>query len=263
MRALLALARLGLHLVAGALTILFVFPRLTAAARAQRVVRWAQDLLAILRVRVVVHGERPSPGQGGTLLVANHVSWLDIHVLHSLLYTRFISKAEVRDWPVIGWLAHRTGTLFLERRSKRDAARVNQEMADRLRAGDCLALFPEGTTSDGQGILPFYPSLFQPAVEAKARVQPVLIRYLDASGRPSLAAAYYGDMSLGESLRNVLRAPGLIAEVRFLPVIEPSGLQRRALAQQAEDALRAALTSAGAGPGKAPETAGHPPGDRR
>jgi 1-acyl-sn-glycerol-3-phosphate acyltransferase len=154
---------------------------------------------------------------------------------------RFISKAEVRDWPIFGMFAEAAGTVFLVREKKSDAMRVNQLMAGHLRAGECLALFPEGTTSDGSGLLPFFPSLFQPAVEAGAQVWPVCIRYLNGDGTPCVEAAYYGQMNLLESLRKILRLREVQAEVTFLPPIASAGLARRDLARAAEAAIRAEM----------------------
>ena len=243
------------HLVAGALTVLLVFPRLDRPRRAAHVSRWAARLLAILGIQVRVLGRRPVSGQAGVLIAANHVSWLDIHLLHSLLPARFISKAEVRGWPLIGWLAEAAGTVFLVREKKADAMRVNRAMAEHLRLGDCLALFPEGTTSDGSELLPFYPSLFQPAVEAGTQVWPVRIRYRTAAGERSEAAAYHGDMSLGQSFRRIVRARDIEAEVYFLPPIDSTGLSRRELARRTEDAIRGGSD----GPGSAPENSARPP----
>lgn len=231
--------RLAGHILLGVLIVLLRFPSLDQATRARRVTRWAAQLLAILSIRVRVRGTPPPAG--GALVAANHVSWLDIHLLHSQLPARFISKAEVRDWPVFGMFAEAAGTVFLVREKKTDAMRVNQLMAEHLRAGDCLALFPEGTTSDGRRLLPFFPSLFQPAVEAGATVWPVCIRYLNADGTPCVEAAYYDQISLAESLRKILKLKEIRAEVRFLPGIASQGLARRELARATEDAIRAAL----------------------
>ncbi|MEW5893120.1 MAG: lysophospholipid acyltransferase family protein [Pseudomonadota bacterium] len=255
------LLRLAGHVMAGVLTILFLFPHLNAEERARRVTAWAGRLVRLAGVRVVVRGRPPAVRGEGALLVANHVSWLDIHVLHSLLFTRFISKAEVKRWPVIGWLAEMTGTLFLERTKKSDAARINQLMAEHLRAGECLALFPEGTTSDGSGVKPFYATLFNPALAAGAQVWPVLIRYLDETGRPTRAAAYYDDITLAQSLLRVLKSRGLVAEVTFLAPIPATGGHRRELAQAAENAIRDALVRAGRD--TAPETPARLPGEMR
>ncbi|MDD4880166.1 MAG: lysophospholipid acyltransferase family protein [Gallionellaceae bacterium] len=250
-------ARLFAHLGAGVVTVLCLFPFLDRGEREKRLVRWARRLLGVVGVRVVARGRPPTVRSGGALVVANHVSWLDIYLIHSHLPARFIAKAEVRGWPVVGWLADKAaGTLFLERSRKSDARRMNELMAGHLREGDCLALFPEGTTSDGRGLLPFFPSLFQPAVAAEATVWPVLIRYLDADGNYSPAAAYCGEMSMLTSLRNIVSTPGIVAEISFLPAIAAHGLSRRDLAVRAEAAIRAALAADGRGSG--PDTAVHP-----
>ena len=243
------------HVAVGALTVLLLFPRLDRVRRAARLTRWAGRLLAILGVQVRVMGRPPEPGSGGVLIAANHVSWFDIHLLHSLLPARFISKAEVRGWPLIGWLAEAAGTVFLVREKKSDAMRVNRAMAEHLRLGDCLALFPEGTTSDGGDLLPFYPSLFQPAVEAGTPIWPVLIRYRTRQGERSEAAAYHGEMSLGQSFLRVVRAGGIEAEVRFLAPVASAGLNRRELARRAEDAIRGACGE----PDRAPGSSARPP----
>ncbi|MDD5390857.1 MAG: lysophospholipid acyltransferase family protein [Gallionellaceae bacterium] len=231
--------RVVVHILAGTLLVLLRFPSLDRPERARRVTRWATQLLAMLAVRVRVRGELPAAG--GALVAANHVSWLDIHLLHSLLPARFISKAEVRNWPVFGRFAEASGTVFLVREKKADAMRVNQLMAEHLREGDCLALFPEGTTSDGRGVLPFFPSLFQPAVEAKTAVWPVFIRYRNGDGSLCIEAAYYAQINLGESLRKILKLKEIHAEVTFLPPIASEGLTRRELARSTEEAIRAAM----------------------
>jgi 1-acyl-sn-glycerol-3-phosphate acyltransferase len=131
--------------------------------------------------------------------------------------------------------------LFITREKKSDAIRVNQEMAAELEAGECLAFFPEGTTSDGQGMRTFFPSLFQPAVDAGCPVIPAAIRYRDLSGGPCLEAAYHGDMTLLGSFWRIAKLPGLVVEVTFLPALRNNGNHRRELAKQAEVAIRSEL----------------------
>lgn len=248
--AVLKLLRLGGHLLRGVLTVLVLFPRLDGEQRGQRVSRWTLRMLGIMDVRVVCRGQVPEQDETGALLVANHVSWLDIHVLHSLLPVRFVSKSEVRDWPLIGWLAVQVGTVFLMRAKKSDTLRVNQLMVQHLRERALLALFPEGTTTDGGQLLPFYPSLFQPVLEARAPVWPARLRYLDTQGRRSEAAAYYGDMSLADSLWRVLRQGGITVEVEFLPRIPyQDGLGRRELARLCETIIREGPAGDGRSPG--------------
>ena len=189
-RPVIKILRLFSLVLTGVGTALLFYPRMDRAARNRQLMAWAGRLMRILNIELRVSG---APPVGGAVLVANHISWLDIHVLHSLLPARFISKAEVRDWPLLGQLAKAAGTLFITREKKSDAIRVNQEMAAELQAGECLAFFPEGTTSDGQGMRVFFPSLFQPAVEAGCPVIPAALRYLNPQGGPCLEAAYHGD----------------------------------------------------------------------
>jgi 1-acyl-sn-glycerol-3-phosphate acyltransferase len=247
-RAIFRLVKLMVYLAAGLLRVLVLFPRYTPAQRAQKITEWARGMLAILHVQVRVTGTPPAQvkegAQKGAVLVSNHVSWLDIHVLHSVLTVRFISKAEVRGWPVIGRLAQETGTVFLVREKKADALRVNQLMAEHIAAGDLLTFFPEGTTSDGRDLLPFFPSLFQPAVDAKADIWPVYLRYRDLQGQYCEAAAYFGDITMGQSLWRVANLEGLVVELKFLPAIASTPeATRKSLAQQAEATIRAAHDS--------------------
>lgn len=248
--------RLFLHIAEAALTILLLFVFLDQRQRERWLVFWSARLIRIVGLRTRVKGAATT-SVDGRLVVANHSSWLDIHVLHSCLPMRFISKSEVRDWPLFGLMAEKNGTLFLQRSSKRDAARMNQTMVDLLQRGECLALFPEGTTTDGTHVLPFFASLLQPAIDAGAWIQPVCIRYLDADGRPSLAAAYHGETSLLDSLKCVLAEPEIRVEVHFLPPVAAGGRPRRALAAELETAIRSTL--AGGGPGNPPGTVAHLP----
>lgn len=234
--AVLRILRALAHVLHGAGIVITRYRRLTPIQQDAELVRWAARLMVILGVRVEVDGELPG---GGVVLVANHVSWLDIHVLHALLPCRFVSKAEVRDWPVIGALAEAVGTLFLTRERKSDALRVNSLITERLVRGEILAIFPEGTTSDGSGLLPFYPFLFQPAVEAGCPVVPCVVRYQGLDGRPCPDAAYYGDMSLLQSLWRISRLPGLTARLTFLSPRQ--GDDRRVLAKACEGAIRETL----------------------
>jgi len=213
-----------------------------AAARHQRVRWWSGKMLRILGIEV----EAPLglTDAGPLLIVANHVSWLDILVLHALCpHARFVSKAGVRHWPLIGSLTLAAGTLFIERESKRDALRVVHHMAEALKAGDTLAVFPEGTTADGHALLPFHANLLQAALSAEVPVQPVALRYADEQASPSAAAAYVGTTTLASSLWSVVRARGLRVHVRVLPVLPIEGRDRRALAEAARAAIDAALVS--------------------
>jgi 1-acyl-sn-glycerol-3-phosphate acyltransferase len=191
-------------------------------------------LLAALAVDVRVRGARPLVA-GPVLLVANHVSWLDVQALGATAGTRFVAKSEVRDWPVVGALAARLGTVFIRRRSLRDAARVKDVLTGLLVTGERIVVFPEGTTTDGSRVAPFYAALLQAAVDAAITVQPVAIRYCEADGAPSPAAAFVDDMSFGSSLARVLTRPRLVAELTFGPPIWAADQSRRALAARCRE----------------------------
>ena len=237
------LARLGLQLLGGMWRIRG-FDRMTAAQRHAAVRAWSRRMLRASRVRLEVRG---TPHQGACLLAANHVSWLDIMALNAAQPTRFVSKSDVRDWPLLGSLVAAAGTLFVERARPRDAMRVMHDMAQCLRNGEVVSVFPEGTTSDGTHVLALHANLFQAALSAGVPVQPVLLRYVDAAtGAPSRAAAYVGDDSLLDTLRVLSAAAPLRVIVQYLPVLQ--GDERRSLAAAVHGALRDALhatTSAG------------------
>jgi len=225
---------------------LLVMPRRDAAGWHAVMQRWSVRMLRCLGVTVRVSG---SAHPGAVLMVANHVSWLDISALHaSAPHARFVSKSNIAHWPLLGRLARSGGTLFIERERKRDALRVVHEVARALRAGDTVAVFPEGTTGAGHGVLPFHANLLQAAITTGTVVQPIVLRYSEPGHPVSIAAQYIDDVTLGESLMKVCRARDLLVDVRFLPV-EPAGeLDRRVLAetlrQRIEVELRAIDRSA-------------------
>jgi len=232
-RAVWRLWRTLVHLLAGLLTIFLVFPRLSPQQRQIRVQVWSLEMLARLGIRLVVQGH-PAP-QGPLLLVANHISWLDITALHAARFCRFVSKADVRAWPLIGALAAGVGTLFIQRESRRDALRVVHHMAQSLRDGDVLAVFPEGTTSDGVHLLPFHANLLQAAIVADAPVQPVALQFVDTrSGQRSLAPCYVGDDTLLGSVWRTLCASGITVQIIFGEPQLANGRDRRAWAADLE-----------------------------
>ena len=161
-------------------------------------------------------------------MVCNHISWLDIVVIHATRNCRFISKADVQHWPLLGTLARGAGTLFIERESRRDAMRVVHHMAESLRAGEVLAVFPEGTTGDGTKLLPFHANLLQAAISVNAPVQALAIRFVEgASGQQSLAPCYIGDDTLLQSLWRTACTSGLQAQLVFGETEFPQGRDRR------------------------------------
>jgi 1-acyl-sn-glycerol-3-phosphate acyltransferase len=230
------LLRATAHAVVGFLTIKILFPRLSQAHREARVQVWAGELLRIVGIELVVNGMPPAAGP--VLLVANHISWLDIVVMHASRHCRFVSKSDVKSWPFVSTLADGAGTLYLERESRRDAHRVVVKMAERLRAGDILAVFPEGTTGDGITLMPFHANLIQAAIEASVPVQPVALKFVDpATGATSLAPSYVGDETLIGSIWRTLTAPGLRAVVTFGVAQGAEGQTRRLWAQALREVI--------------------------
>jgi 1-acyl-sn-glycerol-3-phosphate acyltransferase len=243
LKAALRFARASLHLLAGLFTILLRFPGLAPLQRQQRVQAWSAHLVHLIGIRMVVSG--PSALPGPLLLMANHISWLDITSLHAARFCRFVAKADIKSWPVLGALAAGSGTLFIERASRRDAMRVVHQMADSLRAGDVLAVFPEGTTSDGITLLPFHANLFQAAISANAPVQPVSIEFIDAATRQkSLAPCYMGNDTLFTSVWRTLCAPPLEVHINFGKPELSNGRDRRAWAADVQREVAALRQSA-------------------
>jgi len=169
------LARVGVHLLHGMVVMAWRFPSLDAAGRQQRIRWWSGKLLRLAGIEFTSQGV---PRPGASLLVANHVSWLDIAVIHAACpQARFVSKADVLAWPLLGWLIRGAGTLFIQRERKRDAMRVVHEMAAALQRGDTVAVFPEGTTGAGDVVLPFHANLLQAAIATEVPVQLAVLRY--------------------------------------------------------------------------------------
>jgi len=227
--------RVFVHLLRGLATIVWQFPRLTPAERDRHVQAWAAAMLLRLGVTLEIAGQPPVIGP--MLLVCNHVSWLDIIVLHAAHHCRFVSKADVGRWPIVGRLATGAGTLYIERSSRRDAMRVVHDMVQALRDGDILMVFPEGTTGDGVALLPFHANLIQAAVSAPAPVQPVALRYLDRHGNTSQAASYVGDESLLGSIWRLLGSEGVRAVVCFGEPEQAQGRDRRTWARDLREAV--------------------------
>src|SRR6201996_340921 len=234
-------ARLFAHLLHGMWTVATRFSRATPAQREALNRAWSLKMLRLCGMRLVVHNDRARL-DAGALVVANHISWIDIYVINAWRPTPFVSKAEVRQWPVVGWLAQQLGTVFIQREKRSDAKRIMHELSDRLSAGELMCVFPEGTTSSGLTLLPFHSNMFQAAVSAACPVQPICLMYEDAQGRQSTAPAYIGDMSLNDSLNALLRAGAITAHLYVCDPLAP-GADRRTLAAQAEQAVGAALRS--------------------
>jgi len=202
---------------------------------------WARGLLWIFGLHVRREG---TPLPGGTLFVANHVSWVDIVALHSQHMMGFIAKSEIRGWPVVGWLTTHAETVFLERGNTHSLGGVMGEMASRLRQGRAVAVFPEGGTRDGVELGAFHARIFTAAVEADAPVQPVALCYGDGCKAQSIVAFARGENFIANFFR-LLGEPARPARVCFLePILHADHEGRRGIAQLARARVLAAMAAA-------------------
>jgi 1-acyl-sn-glycerol-3-phosphate acyltransferase len=236
------LARLVLHLLQGLATCALVFPWAGAALRERLVRRWSARLLGICRVRV--EREEGAAPLAHALIVSNHISWLDIFVINSVHPCRFVAKAEIRAWPVLGWLVAQAGTVFIARGKRRDLRHTFKGLVDALGQGQRVAFFPEGTTASQGCLLPFHANLFEAAIDAGAAVQPYALAYLGGEGGWHPAVDFTGDISFADSVLAILGGPPMTVRLRCLAPIGAAGAHRRELARAAQQAIEAALGQA-------------------
>lgn len=235
------IGRFAVHLLRGAVIAGVLFPLQSPERRKREIELWSAQLCDILQVRLFLHGSPPTYGVRPLMLVANHVSWVDIFAIDAIVPVRFVAKAEVRQWPLIGWLSARAGTIFIDRGRRRDTARVNEQIAQEMRNGEVFAVFPEGTTSDGSTVLKFHSSLLEPALRADAAIQPIALRYEREDGSLCMDVAYHGSRSLWETLVAIASEPSVIVHVCILPPIAAGNRNRRAVAFDAWDAIALTL----------------------
>ncbi|WP_338845887.1 lysophospholipid acyltransferase family protein [Massilia sp. W12] len=237
--------RMALHLVWGLANCALLFPWISEARRQRRTQAWSRQLLGICKIKleVVDAGGLAQAEQvnGGEMLISNHVSWLDIFVINSMSPCHFVAKSDIRDWPLVGWLCEKAGTIFIARGKRRDVRRIFQDMVARIEAGDRVAFFPEGTTSAQGQLLPFHANLFEAAIDARVPLQPLALSYLDAQGAPAPAIEFTGDTSFMDSMWLILANPGITARLQVLPLISTIHANRRDLARTSWRAVAGAL----------------------
>ena len=238
----LRLARMALHIAQGLATMAFVFPRVNQARRNRLIRAWDAKVLKIFALRMSV--DMP-PGfelaHPKRLYIGNHISWIDVFALQSVTGARFVAKSELAAWPVLGKLIAMSGTVFIERVKRADTRRIVRTIGEHLDGGEVIAVFPEGSTSDGRDVMKFHGNLLQSALDAGAQIVPFCLRYTDAKGRFTMAAAYVGEMSLWESLRLMLREKKLHCELTVFAPLDTAGRDRRRLAHAAETLVRQRL----------------------
>lgn len=219
-----------------------VLPWVKQEKREHIISTWTGRFLVWMGIPVTVEGDpsyfRAQPGKPGCLLVSNHISFLDIFVLDSLVPVRFIAKDEISRWPVFGVITRSGGTIYIKRGDKRSLLATMGAMQKTMAGGRPVLMFPEGTTSDGTGLLRLHANLFEPAVRAGSQVVPVVLRYR-SKGQITTRPAYTGNVGLFECMWNILNTPQLSITLKILEPL-PGG-DRHALCRQASAAMSAAI----------------------
>lgn len=198
---------------------------------------WSRWLVRIFGFHIRRFGE---PLPGAVLFVANHVSWLDIELMHSQRIMSFVAKAEISRWPLVGWLATRAGTIYHQRGSAHSLGAVMERVVVRLREGMAVGVFPEGGTGPGDRVRTFHARIFQVAVDAQVPVQPVALCY-GKSGKMDLSVPFAPRESFFASFLRILGGPGMDAELHFLDPLPSTSDGRRAVAEAARSRIAAAL----------------------
>lgn len=229
------LTRMAAHLVQGLSTLAWMSSR-TPRARRERLIRaWDGKLLRIFGVHLSV--DAPAGFERGgarRLYIGNHISWIDIFALQAVTAARFVAKSELARDPLVGRLIRESGTVFIERTRRADTHRINVTLCEHLRDGDIIAVFPEGSTSDGRSVNKFHANLLQAALDADAAIVPFCLRYTDVRGHYSDAPAFVGEMTLWQSLKRILRARSLHCELTLFAPLDTAGRDRRQLAHAAQ-----------------------------
>ena len=230
-----------LHIARATAAVALFFPFYGNGQRMYYAQRWSRQLLRILAIRLTADGGPPRRHPVPVMIVANHVSWLDIFAINAVRKVRFVAKSEIRRWPVFGWLCAQGSALFIERTRRHHTAHINEQVVAALRQGDTLVVFPEGYTSAGDVVLPFHASLLQPALACDAMLYPVAIRYTRADGSLCSEADYEGDKSMFGSLLLMVTQPVICARLQFLAPLACAGRHRRELAHEAARLIAGAL----------------------
>jgi 1-acyl-sn-glycerol-3-phosphate acyltransferase len=210
----------------------FKFPSATREKKLAHIQSWSTHLLGVMGVEINIAPTSISIcAAKNQLLVANHVSWLDVLVIQALHPSVFVAKSEVRNWPLIGSMAQACGVVFVDRSSSSSARKMVDDVSNALHHGYCVAGFPEGTSSEGHDVSLFHANLFEAAIHRDVEVVPLALRYTDAhSGALCLRAAFVGEIGFIESLHQVMTTPNLEVRVQIGKTLPPQGHSRRTLA---------------------------------
>ncbi len=235
--------QIWIHVLCGVCSLSFIFPFLSQVNKDRKIQQWSKRLLFIFNMELRVHGADLLENTPH-LIAANHISWLDIHVINSFKPIRFVAKSEVAAWPIFGWMAKQLGTVFIRRDSARHARQVVGQMADVLNT-ESVCIFPEGTSTIGEIVLPFKPNLFESAILARVSVYPLAICYLSKStGRRSDVPGFIGEMGLLESMSNIIKNRSLVAQITILApptVSDMLDMDRKKLAVYCQESISKTL----------------------
>lgn len=197
---------------------------------------WLKWFAGILNLQITHKGEMPNTA---SLLVSNHISWVDIIVLGQFTPAHFAAKSDILAWPIIGYLARQGGTIFIRRGNRQQAKALAEEMVWLLKQNGTVIAFPEGTTTTGDKVLPFHASLFQAALLAKADIQPVAIQY---QGEATRVAPFIGEDEFVPHLLKMLAMDKIEVSVTFLPTIATAGKNRQFVSNKARDSILDSVT---------------------
>jgi 1-acyl-sn-glycerol-3-phosphate acyltransferase len=192
-----------------------------------------------LNIKLIIKG---SPTSNPSLWVCNHISWLDILLLAGNNTVDFIAKTEVGEWPLVGYIVKKAGTVLIERENKFQAYRSLPLLQKRIKTGMPILVFPEGTTTNGKSTLPFKPMFYQAAVREKIMIQPISLQYFDSNGEVTDSVAFIDDDDFSTSLKRILNQPKITAEIHFLPPISAKDYHRKQLANLNQQAINQNLT---------------------
>ncbi len=220
-----------IHLVIGILCIVF-FPIINRKSRKNLIKLWSLLLLKIFKINLIVNNDlKKIPAKKNYLIVSNHISWLDIFVINSAYPVTFVAKHSISKWPILNWLVKASETIFIDRKKITKIKETSKEIEDYLESKGSICIFPEGTSTDGSRLLDFKSNLLQTAINKDIEILPVAIQYLHDNKFCS-APAYYNDLSLFDSIINLIKLDNIVAKLTILPEIK-SSFDRKVLANKA------------------------------
>ncbi len=213
--------QIWIHVISGLAILFLCFPFYNQESKDTHIQKWSMKLLSIFGIQLKVASPEIIPTTP-FLLASNHISWMDIHAINAFRPIRFVAKSEVEDWPIFGWMAQQLGTVFIKRNNSRHARHIACEVAKVLKT-QSVCIFPEGTSTEGDLVLPFKPNLFESAIISEVPVYSLAISYKSSiSGLRNKSSAFIGEMGLLESMSNILNDQNLLVELNFLPPAKSS-----------------------------------------